>query len=571
MRALAAAFFMIGWFAASAVAQSSVYSRATPPDPTALDRLNLSAEWSAYVPVQGRQDGLVRVQVADEHQVFVQTRRGVLVALDATNGREQWKFKFPTEYTDGFSVAVNPRFVFAVNVSKLFCFQRYTGVLEFEVNLPETPATGPVTDGDLLYVAFTGAKVVCYELPPAFLTSEKGIQLAKQRKLLSGSVSESVAARNPGRSIITPNANEVIEQYIVPREYREADAQSIVSQGTPSVSVLQTVVPPYTLGSLNKVVSVSILPSLRRPYTLKPDYMIHNQLTPSISVIPPSLARVLELSNLKPPPFTPQIKWVTNTTTRVFYPPLFVPDSPRASSRLWVSEDGKGIQAISRDREFGIEPQKWSLPAKPAGPLVGPFGYEKDVLLGVLPLTDGQVLGIDLTGGSSSTPKYAWRANVGGMMNRTPIATADGVYVGGDNSGAARINVKTGQVDWRTAADVDRVLAVSDEHVFVRDRRGNLQLYAKGRVSDSVSLIAKPLGVLNVSDFGVNMTNTATDRVILAADNGLVVSLREAGPRYIKPKLVSPPLQLSTDVPPPAKPVAPVPSPGEPKKEEPKK
>jgi outer membrane protein assembly factor BamB len=282
--------------------------------------------------------------------------------------------------------------------------------------------------------------------------------------------------------------------------------------------------------------------------------MAHNQLSPSIATIPPSLARVYELSNLKPPPFQPKQLWVFGTTAKVYHPPLFVPDNKRSSARLWVTEDGTTIQAMNRDLDDG-KPQVWTLPARPANQMVGPFGYDQETLLGVLPLTDGQVLGIDLTGGTIENPQYVWRANVGGPLNRTPVAATDGVYVGGDNSGTARINTVTGDVDWRTASAVDRVVAVTDAHVFTRDRQNNLQMYAKGRVSDPVTKLARPLGQLDTSDFGVVVANTATNRLLLAAENGLIVCIREAGANTLKAKPIAPPPVLAD----PEKPAEPAP------------
>lgn len=572
MRRLAAAL-LVAALAAAAPAQTGSYSRAAPPDPAALDRLNLTSEWAVYLPVSGRQDGLARVQVVDDTQVFVQTRSGVLIAVDAKTGREQWKYRYPAAFTDGFLVATNGRFVYSVNVAKLFCHQRYTGTLEFEVNLPETPAAGPVTDGDDLYLAYTGAKVGRYQLPPSFRTSTLAPRDPADRTRDDRNPADGVIQRNTGRTFGSTGGADVFERPQVPREYFGSNPGLSDNQVSPSMSTLQTVVPPYVLGGLNKVVSVSVLPSLRPPYSARPEYMTHNQLTPSVAAIPPSLARVFEMTNLRPPPFEPTLLWQHATQSKVNREPLFVPDNARSSARLWVTEDSRTVQVMTRESDPEARPIAWTLPAAPAGRLVGPFGYTPDALLGVLPLEDGQVLGMDLTGGTTEGPRYLWRANVGGPLNRTPVAAADGVYVGGDDAGCARINVTTGEVDWRTTGEVDRIAAVTADHVYARDHRGTLVAYDKGRVADRVTFRARPVGTLAAADFGVNVTNTATDRIVLAADNGLVVCLRDAGPKNAKVKQIAPP-------PPPfdpAKPAAPAApaddtvKPVDPKKDEPKK
>ena len=146
--------------ASAALAQpSAISSRAYPPSKDALERLNLRNEWSAYVPVSGQSDGLAKVQVLDENQIAVQTKAGLLVLIDHSTGRQQWKFKYDSGFSNGFGVAVNAKYLFAVNVAKLYCFHRYTGLLEFEFELPEAPSAAPVADATQVYISVTGAKL----------------------------------------------------------------------------------------------------------------------------------------------------------------------------------------------------------------------------------------------------------------------------------------------------------------------------------------------------------------------------------------------------------------------------
>ena len=563
-------FLLLGLAAGPVLAQRA----AVTPDAAALDRLGLKADWSTFIPVQNRQDGVARVQAADENQIFVQTRGGLLVALDAGTGREQWKMKFPVAFSDGFPVGLNEQFVYSVNVAKLYCHQRYTGVLEFEFDLPEAPSAGPVTDGDQLYITFTSGKVACYDLPPSFHTSaaakkereerrKRAAEDAKMGAPTGGGLTDQVAARSPGRTfpIIPPPPES--EKFYVPPSYFDAGFGTGHDQPTYSIAALQTVVPPFYIGGLNKVVSVAMLPSVRQPYTARPEYLTYNQLTPSVAAIPPSMARLFELTNLRPPPFKPKLRWITETRGKVYAEPIYVPESSLSAPRLWISQDGRFLQAVIRDRSESEKAQPaWKLPANTAAGLGGPYSFAKNQALAFLPLTDGQVLALDLFGGTVQAPKYEFRTNVGGLLNRKPIGAADGVYVGGDRSGTARINVKTGDVDWRTDGDVDRIAAVSDNRVFARDRRGNLLLYAKGK-ADPNTLLARPLGTLPAGDFNVTVANEATDRVLLAADGGLLVSLRESGATANKPKSIVPallppePVAADPNAPKPADPNAP--------------
>jgi len=533
--------FWLG-FALLATASVAAAQSGAVPDNDTLNRLNLKAEWTATVPVLNRQDGVVRVQPVDEFQVFVQTKSGTLTAYDAKTGREQWKFLFPSKFADGFAVAVNEQYVYSINVSKLYCHQRFSGVLEFEVSLPETPAAGVEVDDDVLFIPFSTARIGSYELPPSYRTSAKARQEAKERGQ-QPNPADAVANRSGSTRSNTNFAKDAeIERYVVPPEYYESTQGLSSSHATPSISALQSVRPPYVLGGLNKVVSISMLPSVKPPYSLKPEYLTYNQLTPSVAAIPPSVARLFELSNLRPPPFEPKLRWIAPTAARMYFEPIFVPEVARSAARVWITTDTNKVQTINRDRlDAEVYQQSWKIEGTPATGLAGPFRLADDKLLGVLSLTDGLVLGFDLTGGTRENPSYIFRASVGGFLNRPPVIASDGVYVGGDNVGLARINIDTGDVDWRTAEDVDRLLAVTNDYVYARDRRGNLHVYAKGRVSDSKRLFAKPLGSIPMADFDIATTNAITDRILLSTKGGTLVSLRDASPKSAKPKKLAPP------------------------------
>ncbi len=553
-----------------AVGQSVNSSRATPPETVALERVGMKADWATYVPVQARKDGLARVQAVDESQVFVQTKAGMLVALDAASGKEQWKYKFPAGFAEGFSVAVNHRYVFSVNVAKLYCHHRYNGTLEFDTDLPEAPSVGPVTDGNRLYVVFSSGKVACYTLPavyeetPAAFERAKADLKAKGAKIpndvASQQPADEVAGRRPGRGM--GNRPEVPpEQFNVPKSYLDTTIAGVGStQPVWSVAGVQTVTPPYSVGGLNKVVSLAMLPSVVQPYTMNPEFLAYNQLSPSVAAIPPSVARLYQMSNLQPPPFSPRRAWLAEGRGQVYSDPVFSPTfaapaikqpelvggsvvvhpgtyaglRTSVEGELWMATDSRSFRSLSEGPESSPVEGARKLPAKPAAGAAGPFGFGKNGGYVFLPLSDGQVAAYSTSGGRD------FSTNVGGILNRVPLGATDGVYVGGDRTGTARINVDTGEVDWRTDDDIDRIVAVSDAHVFARDRKGTLYLYAKGKADPNTQL-ARPVGSLAAADFTVTTVNPTTDRVLLAADNGLVVCLRDASVKAAKPKRISAP------------------------------
>jgi len=550
-------------FAAASVALAqpkSTFSRALPPAKDALERLNLKSDWSIYVPVGGQSDGLAKVQILDEFQVAVQTKAGLLVVVDASTGRQVWKFKYAGSYSSGFGVAVNEKYLFAVNVAKLYCFQRYTGLLEFEFDLPEAPATGPVASGQRVYISLTGAKLMAFDLPFE-------LQIAPERVVKKvGLTPDNSVARNPVDTVADRYGNRTNPRTIADEEFEPANippnyfdsglGMTSETNKSPSLTILPSVTQASRFG-FNRVESLSILKSLRQPYRLNPDYLTYNQYSPSIAVLPPSVARAYELANLRPQGVKPQLAWTVGTKQKIAYEPVLVePKSQLTAPRVWITQNGKNFSAVSQST--GNTEVSGTFNDEPTGPLVGPFAYGKDALLGFVALSDGQLLGIDLTGGSSGLPRYEWKANVGGYLDHTPIATKDSVYVSGDHSGVAKVDVASGDVTWRTEANADRILAVNNEFVYVLSRRGELLVYAKDRVHDTQSKRAKPLTSLDVASFNVPIANATTDRILLGADNGLIVCLRDASAKYAKPAKISPQDKL----PPPV--VKPVVKPGEP-------
>ena len=173
------------WFRSAAVASlllllagltsadsPKVYSRAVPPEKAALDRLNLKTEWTLYLPVEGRRDSIEMVQTFDD-QIFVQTRTGLLVAIDARTGKILWTAALGNGgYSNVYPVAVNSQFVFVSHVTQLYAFYRFTGVVEFTTDLGTPPTAGLAADNDSVYATLAtrpGAagveRIAAYNIP----------------------------------------------------------------------------------------------------------------------------------------------------------------------------------------------------------------------------------------------------------------------------------------------------------------------------------------------------------------------------------------------------------------------
>jgi outer membrane protein assembly factor BamB len=524
---------------------------AVPPDRAALDRLRLAQEWYAYVPLLGQKDSIALVQVIDAELIVAQTRSGLVVGLDARTGAKQWTHRLPSPYVAAYPVSVAGRFVFVANLATLVCLDRLTGQVEFTQNLTGSLSAGPTAAVVPVYGVRDNQTVAIGERAVVFAS-------VNANRIVSFPVPDA------GRVAVTAPPPPPLPPVPQPAPLPPPDtvAGDAGRNRTPSITILPQIVPPYTLyGRQTRLTpSLSTLPSLSAPYTLNPEFLRYNQRTPSVGVLPPSVARAYELANLraKAPDLTPN--WVHGSTRRLGYEPIVSVAVPGvAGARVFATTTGPHVTALTADA--GRVQLDFDLEAPIVAPAAGPVAVG-DLEFGVYALEDGAVVALDLTHGNRDAPAVAWRTVVGGVRNQKPVLTADAVYVAGDGAGVAKLDLRTGEVLWRTDGRADRVLAVAEQFVFARGRLGETLVYPRTAPPGPA---VPPLAVLPPAGYDVAVTNAATDRLILAADNGLVVSLRDALPRAIRPTLNTPPSVaaprnpnppvVNPDSPPPADPM----------------
>jgi outer membrane protein assembly factor BamB len=512
------------------------YSRAVPPDKGALDRLNLRTEWSVYLPIEDNRDAIEQVQTFDD-QVFVQTRRGLLVTLDARTGRILWSAALGNGgYSVTYPVAVNSQFVFVTNVTRLYAFYRYTGVTEFTMDLGSSPTAGLAADESGVYAVLAirpgsagSQRLAVFDLPNPIVIPEVARQ-GEPRTGVQGQATlnpvDDLTRRYPIDGAYRSMPTETFERSSR-ASLREAPTGGMTGSRSPSLAVMPRVTPPYTLEGGPFSPALNTLPSLRQPYHLRDESNRYIQRTPSIGTIPPSVAAALALTDLRPHAVAARLRWEYGLTSRVLFTPVLSPQ------RLWLVTDNRAFLALSKvNKATEVSGPLWEQVAAKPGQ-AGTLAY--------VPLADGTLVSVDLQAGNQvGGLNSPWRVNVGGLMNRTPVVTKDSVYAAGDNSGVVRVDRARGDVVWRTDAAADRVLGVNQEFVYVRDRQGRFLVYDALRPTDRATGRTIPLTSLNLPEFNVPVTNTVSDRVYLAADNGLIVCLRDASAKYAAPVRMAP-------------------------------
>jgi outer membrane protein assembly factor BamB len=542
-RSVVAAGFLVA-AAALCPAQPVAVSRALPPDPAVLERLNLRTEWTLHIPIEGRRDTILSVQTIGD-QLFVQTRTGLFCAVDAATGKLQWSAQLGNGgYANVYPVSANAEFVVVVHVTQLYCFYRYTGVLEYLFDLGTGAVTGPVIDPEnAVYAVLAvvpgaggGHRVAAYDAPPPLKLPNTTVVDGDKAKtvpavdLLSTRYPTSGVSRLPAGVKAEPSRASI----------QMTPPGGLSGTRTPSLAVTPSVSPPYVLDTEQRTPAVGSVPSLRQPYTLHWENANNVQRSPSIQTIPPSVAAALALSDLRPRGNRPTRRWEFGTTNRVLYPVLVTP------RRLWGASDGKLVVAVSK-YDNGKRELEAAMPAQVSAQ---PVAAETT---GYFPADDGNLYAVDLVHGERRTGvTVLWRANVGGLMNHTPFLTDDAVFASGDNSGVTRIDRATGEIQWRTESAADRVVAATHEFLYVRDRQGRFLVYDVKRATDPGLRFSRPITGINLAEFNVPVTNTVSDRIFLAAENGLIVCLRDAGVKYRHPVRIAP--EAITSAPPPKAP-----------------
>jgi outer membrane protein assembly factor BamB len=135
----------------------------TPPD-EALERLHLKLAWRTFIPTDGRRDGLLSVQILSD-QILVQTRSGMLVALNPSDGSAQWRAAIGLPYRALAPAAINDRSLFVYNGVRLFSLDRRTGQFQWEMSPPNGPSAAPVANDKHLFLTLNTGLLDVYDLP----------------------------------------------------------------------------------------------------------------------------------------------------------------------------------------------------------------------------------------------------------------------------------------------------------------------------------------------------------------------------------------------------------------------
>jgi outer membrane protein assembly factor BamB len=152
--------------ALSAQTRRSLYSQPHIPSGNDLDRLNLKEAWHAYLPVDGRRDGIFSYHMRD-NQILILLRSGAVMALDAETGATQWRTRVGVPYVPAAGFGANSSNVFIAKGIDIFALERKNGNLLWAFALDKAPTAAPVADDEHIYVPEGTNRLNAYTLPKA--------------------------------------------------------------------------------------------------------------------------------------------------------------------------------------------------------------------------------------------------------------------------------------------------------------------------------------------------------------------------------------------------------------------
>ncbi|HEY1860427.1 MAG TPA: PQQ-binding-like beta-propeller repeat protein [Gemmataceae bacterium] len=394
---------------------SQTYTRAEPPSREALDRLNLKLGWSVYLPLEGRRDGIYSVQPLDR-DLFVQTRSGLVVVVDAATGKIKWSSRVGNAYRPSQPVGYNRMALFVVNGSVLYVLDRDDGKTLWQKRLPGAISAPPVADETQLWLMLGGDRLNLYQLP----TRQELGEYAK------GGSAKSAETPEP-RSTDFPKSSYGVHGATI------SSLSPTAKQGSQA----------QTTGLQPKLLGEFFVGSTVEKAAL---------LTAETILLPGNRGVVTGMTRFEP----------------------------------------KQVYRLPLDGDIGLQPGQYAE--------VG-FIAAQDYNLYAVSIDSGRVL---------------WRFSDGTLFSQPPAVNDQGVFAATERKGLYCIDRETGNLKWHNT-DAGRFLASNPKFVYAMDRSNRFLVLDRERGSK--------LSSYDLRDFVHPISNDRTDRIYLAAHNGLLISL----------------------------------------------
>jgi outer membrane protein assembly factor BamB len=479
-----AAVLTVGLIVSAACGQyARVWTQPTIPTPEVLDRLNLRLGWTAMVPVAGFEDGVATIQNLGD-VVIVQTRRGGVSALDPTTGAARWQTAVGLPYPVVHRVGFNETSILVANGARIYALDRATGKLLWNVDLAATPSSPPTATGEAFYVCLSNGRLSAYAFPneTAPAPSPGGATAGQAKE----------PARAPSSSPAAAAGSGAVRTQPVPARPSAVNAPTPTTPSAPAGGGGRSVT--TSVGIAGRSVTTSVQVTGGRTAAGGGDINRTGRGAAGAGG-----ARLL---------------WDHQTNLRISERPIV------GEKNILVV--GTGREAVFLDRDGGTRAEVFRAESDFTAPVTQYFDTAYAAC------ANGTAYAFDL---NRRSPR--WEITVNGAVIQRPVATDEDLFVASEHGGVTRLVRATGQLLWQNPAAV-RFVASNPKFVYARDTVGRLLILDKARGTTLTSWDAR--------DFTKSATNAETDRLILAADDGRVISLHDrAYPQPVRQREAVPP------------------------------
>ena len=159
--------------AASAHAQSPLRESVLPDD-RLLANLNVERAWWAHADLDARRDEVSAI-VIDEENIYVQSKRNAVTAIDQLTGRKLWTRKLGSSVETAYPGSANDTLFVIAADGRLFGFDKFTGFQRWSIKLPSVSSTGLGIDGTHVYVGTLTGRMLAYSLEDLRTLYQEGL------------------------------------------------------------------------------------------------------------------------------------------------------------------------------------------------------------------------------------------------------------------------------------------------------------------------------------------------------------------------------------------------------------
>ncbi|HTU26758.1 MAG TPA: PQQ-binding-like beta-propeller repeat protein [Pirellulales bacterium] len=150
------------WLGGILAWQTVAHAQSLVPE-TTLARHGLTRAWRAQIDLNRSIDRIAYITQFDG-ALYVQTKHGMVHALDAETGKKLWSAQIGKTSQIAFAPGVNSQYLAVINGTTLHVLDRVSGRQKFERVLKGSPGTGPVLSDTMVFVCRVSGLVEGFDL-----------------------------------------------------------------------------------------------------------------------------------------------------------------------------------------------------------------------------------------------------------------------------------------------------------------------------------------------------------------------------------------------------------------------